>query len=269
MIDLQILADPLFRLPFLAGLLLAVLLPVLGMYLRLRNEWLAALGLAQIASAGALVAAAFGGPVLAGGVGASLAAAALKGRFERAGESGYAIMLVLGWGVSVLLSANLPVAERVGHALFDGQLYLIGGEHLAAAAVLLAVALVVLRRLSRPLLLLRFFPEFFRARNLPQRRYGLVFDLLVAASLAAATVSVGVIAAFGLVFVPPWVAFRRAGNWRQGLLWASGFALVSYVTAFALALTLDQPFGPVCAITLIAAALASGAAPGGRGGRAP
>jgi len=267
MIDLQILADPLFRLPFLAGLLLAVLLPLLGMYLRLRGEWLAALGLAQIASAGALVAAALGGPVLAGGVGASLAAAALKGRFERAGESAYAVMLIVGWGISVLLSANLPVAERVAHALFDGQLYLIGGEHLAAAAVLLAAALVVLRQLSRPLLLLRLFPEFFRARNLPQRRYGLVFDLVVAGSLAAATVSVGVIAAFGLAFVPPWVAFRRGANWRGGVLLAIGFALASYMVAFAAALALDQPFGPVCAIVLIAAALATGAATG-RGRRA-
>jgi zinc transport system permease protein len=267
MIDLHILADPLFRLPFLAGLVLAVLLPLLGMYLRLRNEWLAALGLAQIASAGALVAAAFGWPVLAGGVGSAMAAASVKGHMERAGESGYAVMLLLGWGAAVLLSANLPVAERVGHALFDGQIYLIGVEHLAAAAGLLATAAAVLGRLSRPLLLLRFFPEFFKARNLPQRRYGVLFDLLVAGSLAAATVTIGVIAAFGLVFVPPWIAFRLARNWRQGLLWATGFSLVSYVAAFVIALALDQPFGPVCAITLIAGALAIGALTGA--GRRP
>jgi zinc transport system permease protein len=76
-----------------------------------------------------------------------------------------------------------------------------------------------------------------------------------------------VIAAFGLVFVPPWIAFRLARNWRQGLLWATGFSLVSYVAAFVIALALDQPFGPVCAITLIAGALAIGALTGA--GRRP
>ena len=52
----DLLFDPLFRVPFFTGLLLAGLLPLIGMYLRLRGEWLAALAFAQMASAGALVA---------------------------------------------------------------------------------------------------------------------------------------------------------------------------------------------------------------------
>ena len=39
--------DPLFRVPLANGLLLALVLPLLGAYVRLRNEWLAALGRAQ------------------------------------------------------------------------------------------------------------------------------------------------------------------------------------------------------------------------------
>ena len=48
--------DDLFLQPFLTGLGLAVLLPLLGCYLRLRDEWLAALTYAQVAAAGALAA---------------------------------------------------------------------------------------------------------------------------------------------------------------------------------------------------------------------
>lgn len=43
--SLSLVVDPLFRVPFANGLLLALLLPLLGAYVRLRNEWLAALGL--------------------------------------------------------------------------------------------------------------------------------------------------------------------------------------------------------------------------------
>ena len=46
----------LFLLPFLTGLGLALVLPVLGCFLRLRDEWLAALAYAHVAAAGALLA---------------------------------------------------------------------------------------------------------------------------------------------------------------------------------------------------------------------
>ena len=42
----------LFLLPFLTGLCLALILPALGCFLRLRDEWLAALAYAHVAAAG-------------------------------------------------------------------------------------------------------------------------------------------------------------------------------------------------------------------------
>ena len=69
--------DPLFFTPFVTGLLFAAVLPVLGMYLRLREEWLAALSFAQLAAAGSLVFAVLDWPVLAGGLVTAGTAAAL------------------------------------------------------------------------------------------------------------------------------------------------------------------------------------------------
>lgn len=153
----ELLFDPLFRVPFATGLLLAAILPLIGMYLRLRNEWLAALAFAQMASAGALVAMVLDGPMLAGGVLAALLAALVKGLLARAGASAYALMMLLAWGGGVLLVANHPLAEQAGHALFDGQLYFTGEAHLLVTALAAVVVLPVLAWLSRPLLLARFF----------------------------------------------------------------------------------------------------------------
>ena len=36
--------------------------------------------------------------------------------------------------ITVLIAANQPLAERLGHALFDGQLYFSGGAQLALVA---------------------------------------------------------------------------------------------------------------------------------------
>jgi zinc transport system permease protein len=61
----------------------------------------------------------------------------------------------------------------------------------------------------------------------------------------------GVMGAFALVFVPPWLAFRRAGDWRGSLLLALAIGVAAYIAAFALALGFDQPFGPVLALLLV------------------
>ena len=81
------------------------------------------------------------------------------------------------------------------------------------------------------------------------------FDLVAAFTLALATMAMGVMDGFALVFVPPWIAFRRARSWRGGLVLAALIGLGGYIAAFLLALGLDQPFGPVLALLLIAVGL--------------
>lgn len=251
--------DSMFLRPFFIGLIFAALLPLLGCYLRLREEWLAALALAQMAAAGALLSLLTAVPLMAGGVAGAAVAVLLKnavegGQRKRQGAA-YALLLLIGWGVSVLLVSNLPVADRVGHALFDGQLYFTEIPHLIAALVCAVTVLGVLWRLSPQVLAAHFFPDFYRSRGGSARRIALVFDGLVAASLALATMSIGVMSAFALIFVPPWLAWRHAQSWRGSLLWATGIGVAAHVLAFVGALLFDQPFGPLLALVLASAGL--------------
>jgi len=243
----------LFLVPFLTGLVLAVLLPLLGCYLRLRDEWLAALAYSHVAAAGALLALIAGLPPVFGGLAVAAAAGAGKRLFARrlAGGASYALLLLAGWSVAVLVAANLPSAERLGHALFDGQLYFADSEQFWLVLGFVGLALVVLRQLSRHLLLAHLFPDFFRARGLRAWPIQTGFDVLAALALALATMSLGVMGAFALVFIPPWLAFRRAANWRWGLLIALLIGVLTYSAAFFGALILDQPFGPMLALALI------------------
>ena len=247
----------LFLVPFLTGLGLAILLPLLGCYLRLRDEWLAALAYAHVAAAGALAALVGALPPAAGGV----AAAALAGGGKRflaarlAGGASHALFLLAGWALAVLLAANHPLAERLGHALFDGQLYFSGSGQLWLVALAVPLALLALRALSGRLLLATVYPDFYRARGIAEWPAHTGFDLLAALALALATMSLGVMGAFALVFIPPWLAFRRARDWRRGLLVALAIGVAGYTGAFALALALDQPFGPVLALVLVIAGL--------------
>ena len=243
--------DPLFHLPLVTGLMLSLLLSLLGVYLRLREEWLAALGLAQLASAGALGGVAVGLPVLAGSaLGASLGAVAKTAR-PNWGNEAYVLMLLFGWSATLLLAANAPHGEQWAQALIDGQLYFTGATHVWTALALFVITALSLPYWSPRLLRLRFFPDYFRANGLPAWHFQLVFDLLCAIALGVASVSMGLMAAFALVFIPAWLAFTWAIGWWWTLLWSMAFGLLAYLGAFALALSLDQPFAPVLVACLL------------------
>lgn len=252
--NLSLVFDGMFAVAFAGGLLLAVLLPLLGMYVRLRDEWLAALGLAQAAAAGTVLGAMLLGPVAVVALLAAALAALGKALFGRAGNDAYGYMILLGWGVALLGAANATHGAELARALTEGQLYFTGWTHLGGIAAVTTVAAIALPWLSPRLLALRFFPDLARANGRPAPRSGIAFDVLVACALAVATASVGVMAAFALVFVPPWIAFRLGHGWRRAVAWAIGVSVAAYVVAFAAAIALDQPFGPVLVVVLAAAA---------------
>ena len=244
--------DPLFRVPFFNGLLLALALPLLGAYVRLRNEWLAALGFAQVTAAGGVTAILLGVHPLAGALGAAVVAAGVKGRTERSGNDVYAFLLLFGWSAALLGAANSVRGEELSHALLEGQLYFTTWTNLVSALTLVGLVAAAGPWLSRKLLLEHFFPEHLAANGEPAWRLHLFFDLLVALAVALATESIGVMATFALVFLPPLIAFRIASSWQRALVHCTGFSVTAYLAAFVLAIVLDQPFGPVFVGTLVA-----------------
>ncbi|MCU0230146.1 MAG: ABC transporter, partial [Acidobacteria bacterium] len=100
--NLSLVFDRLFLLPFLNGLALALLLPLLGCYIRLREEWLAALGLAQAAAAGVVLGGLVLEPVLLVALAAAALAAAAKALLARSGNDAYAVMILFGWSAALI-----------------------------------------------------------------------------------------------------------------------------------------------------------------------
>jgi len=261
--DLSALTDPIFLLPFLVGLLLAVVLPLLGGLLMLRDEWLAALGYAHLAAAGALLGLAAGLPAVVGGLAAAVGGAAAKGAGGARGNAVYGFMILGGWSALLLIGANTALGEQLGHALIEGQLYFAGPADLTAALTLALAAAIALPWLIPRLMRARLLPQHDAANRLPARRWHLGFDLLAAAGMAAGTASMGLMAAFALVLVPAWISFRVAPSWHWTLVWCTMLGCLGYGVAFGVALVLDQPFSPVLVAVLLAAAAGTAARPVG------
>lgn len=245
-----ILLDPMFRLPFLVGLLLAVSLSLLGAYLRMREEWLAALGLSHMAAAGGIAALPLGLPTLSGALVFAAVAALIKGLLTRASNNHYGLMLLFGWGGALMLAANTHQGVVVGEALLRGQLYFTSLPHLIAGGILFLVLMASLHWLSPRLLTERFFPDFYSANRIPAWPHRLLFGALVVLGAVLGTLAMGAIPAFALFFIPAWVAFVLVRGWRKALLLTVAIAVAVYVLAFILSMALDQPFGPTLTLCL-------------------
>ena len=249
--SIEVLLDPLFRTPLVVGLLVSLVLPLVGNLLRLRDEWLAALGLAHLAGASALIGLAVSVPAVLGAPLGAAAGAIIKtfGRFR--GNTVYALMILAGWAITLLVAANSPLGSVMGHALFEGQLYFAGVIHLGAAACLALLAAVVLPLCLPRLIRARLQPTFEVANDVPAWRWHLSFDLLAALAIAVGAGTLGLMGAFALAFIPAWVGFRLGSSWRHCWWISLGSGVASYLIAFVLALLFDQPFGPMLVATLL------------------
>ncbi|AUM00401.1 ABC transporter [Rhodocyclaceae bacterium] len=243
--------DELLVLPFCAGLTLALLLPLVGNLLRLRDEWLATLGLAHLAAAGALFGIALHLPSFLGALAGALAGAGAKQASGGRSNSAYGLMILAGWALTLLVAANTALGDALAHALIDGQLYFVGRQALAFDFLILLIALPALRWLAPRLIAARLFPAREQANRLAAWRWHLGFDLLAAVAIAAGTATFGLMASFALIFVPPWIAFRLGADWRHAQWLAAGIGVAGYGLAFWLALVFDQPFGPVLVAVLV------------------
>jgi zinc/manganese transport system permease protein len=250
-VNFELVFDPLFRTPFAVGLIMSAILPLLGNLLRLRDEWLAALGLAYLAGASGLVGLAVGIPAVLGAPLGALAGATIKAFGQFRGNTVYAMMVVIGWAATMLVAANTSLGSVVGHALVEGQLYFAGNIHLVAAATVGVLSAIAIPVLMPTLVRSRLLPGHEVSNQRAAWRWHLGFDMLAALGMAIGAGTLGLMGAFALAFVPPWAAFRIARNWRHCQWISVGIGVFAYVLAFVIALSFDQPFGPVLVAVLI------------------
>jgi zinc/manganese transport system permease protein len=243
--------DPIFRIPFFTGLLLTVSLSLIGAWLRMRNEWLAALGLSHMAAAGGIAAAVLHIPPLAGAFTATGLATCARVALPRVGNSHYGIMMLAGWSFTFIMGSYMDHGFVVAETLVRGQLYFTYAPHLLGALVLFAVLLALVSWLSPKLLTARFFPDYHQANRIPVWPYATAYHALVMAATVLGTISMGAFPAFALLFIPSWIGFVLVDGWNRSLRLSVCIGVTAYIISFALAMMVDLPFGPVLTAMLV------------------
>ncbi len=260
------------------GLLLAAVLPLLGVVLVLRQQTFVAAAIGQSANLGIAVTvwlaawlgdghghaeglAPFGAGVAAV-VTAGLAMRALSTQNSTL-EARSAFWFVVGGSAAMLLLAPLPHGQHTVQRLFLSSLLAVQPHDVwLAAGAALAVG-VGWGRLPRRLLLWATDPKTAAAHGLGVARWDWLVGAATGLVLGHAIFTAGLLFSFGTTILPVLVARELASSLRGVVFAAPLLGVVAQVAAFSIAHRLDLPPGQTAvvvqgAMVVLAMALARG-----------
>lgn len=234
---LEMLSYSFMQRALLAGLMVAVISPAIGLFLVLRHlaqygDTLSHVSLAGVAG-GVLLRTQ---PVFTGltfSVVISLVIDWLRRRYERYSELALAVMAPASLGLAVLLlSLSGQPGSDVLSYLF-GSIMTVTQENLVMVGVLGTLVLVALLVLYKEMLSVSFDEEYARIGGLPVGILNAIFMVLTAMSVAMAMSVVGVLLVSGLMVIPVATALQLARSFRGAL----GLSVVSGILSVLLGLT--------------------------------
>jgi len=221
------------RKAFLAGILLAVVIPLIGMVVVLKRLSMIGDALSHSSLAGVAAGLIMGINPIVGAMAASVVAAlgieAVRKKIPRHGEMAVAIVMSAGVGLAGVLSGFAGSGANFNSFLFgsivsisDFELYLVIG---VSALVLLAVLV-----LYRELFYVSFDERAARLAGVPVRVVNFIFVILTALTVSIAARTVGALIVSSMMVVPVACAMQLGKSFRGTMAYSVVFAVSFTVT---------------------------------------
>ena len=272
MLGLELLGYEFMQRAFLAGIAVAIVCPLIGVFLVLRRLSLLADGLGHVTFAGLAAGLLLNVyPLVAALVAAVLGAVGierLRARGRIAGDAAIAMFYTAGLALGVVLVSRAGGFNVNVLGYLFGSIAAVTTGDLLVVAGLAAVVAALIAVYYKELLYLTFDEDSARAAGLPAMAVNTLLAALTAVTVVAAMRIVGLLLVSALMVLPALTAIRLARSFRQRLLLAVGAALVAVLVGLTASFYLDSAPGGTIVLTALAlfglASLVAGRREGGR-----
>lgn len=196
---------------FLAGTLVAIVAGIVGYFVVLRGLSFAGHSLSHIGFAGATAAILVGLSSLYGLLAFTIGSGMMMGWLGKRLQGRDVVTgIVLAWmlGLGVLFLSLYKGYATEAYAVLFGQVLGISQRDVIITLITTVVTLVVLLAIYRPLLFASLDEEIAEARGVPTQLLSLLFMVVLALAVTAATQVVGVLMIFALLVTPAAIAER-------------------------------------------------------------
>ncbi|EFH83157.1 metal ABC transporter permease [Ktedonobacter racemifer] len=196
---------------FLAGTLVAIVAGIVGYFVVLRGLSFAGHSLSHVGFAGATAAILVGLSSLYGLLAFTIGSGMIMGWLGKRLQGRDVVTgIVLSWmlGLGVLFLSLYKGYATQAYAVLFGQVLGISQRDVIVTLITTIVTLVVLLAIYRPLLFASLDEEIAEARGVPTQLLSLLFMIVLALAVTAATQVVGVLMIFALLVTPAAIAER-------------------------------------------------------------
>lgn len=214
---------------FLVGILLAVIIPCIGIVVVLKRLSMIGDALSHTSLAGVAAGLLLNiNPVLGATV-ACVAAAfgieAIRKKIPKYAEMSIAIIMSAGIGLAGVLSGFVQDAAGFNSFLF-GSIVAISNEELGVVALVSGIILLAFLLLYKELFYLALDERASRLAGVPVSIVNSVFTLLTAVTVSIAARTVGALIVSSMMVVPVACAMQFGKSYKQTVLWSVAFAQV-------------------------------------------
>ena len=243
------------RRAFLVGMLLAMIIPCIGMIVVLKRLSMIGDALSHSSLAGVAAGLIFGfNPILgaiAGCVVAALGIEAIRRRIPRYSEMSIAIVLSAGVGLAGVLSGFVKNAANFNSFLF-GSIVAISDFETVLVVVVSASVLLGFVLLFKELFYIALDERAARMSGVPVGAINFVFTILTAVTVSVAARTVGALIVSSLMVVPVACAMQFGKSYRHTVLLSIAFAVAFMISGLTLSFYLGlKPGGTIVLVGVV------------------
>lgn len=241
---------------FLAGLMIAVIAPIIGVYLVLRRQSLMADTLSHVSLAGVAVGVLLGTyPMVTGMIAALLGALfvdTLRRSFRAYSELSIAILMSGGLAAAVVLMSYNKGASRGFTSYLFGSIIAVSHTDLLVMAGVMLLCALFFWFFWRPMYVLTFDEETAQVSGIPARTLSLAFSLLAGLVVAVSMPIVGVLLVSSLMVLPAAISMRVSRGFTMTVWVAVLTGVVCVLGGLTASFQLDVPPGGTIVLLLLA-----------------
>lgn len=214
---------------FLVGILLAIIIPLIGVIVVLKRLSMIGDALSHTSLAGVALGLVLGINPIIGAVLVCVLAAfsieAIRKALPKYAEISISIIMSVGIGLASVLSGFVDNAAAFNSFLF-GSIIAITDVEVLMVVIVTIIVVVTFVLLYKELMFITFDEPGAVLAGLPVKKINFVITLLTAITVSVAARSVGALIVSSLMVIPVACAMQVARSYKQTVFWSVGFAVV-------------------------------------------
>lgn len=239
---------------FMAGVVVSVLCPIIGLFIVLRRNSMIGDSLSHSSFAGVAIGLVFGvNPIISAFLFTTICAVIiefLRGYYKKYAELVMSIVLTLSLGIAIILISTGKANANVNSYLF-GSILTVSKSDLLIIATAGIICLLILRVIYNKLIYITFDEEGAKTAGINVKFINYLFTILVGATISLSIRIMGILVISSIIVVPVATSMQLKKNFNKTLTLSVLFGLVDILLGLVFSYYFNSAPGGTIALTSV------------------